>query len=565
MALVKTEDLMAQVQGFTALPAVKQVGLMVALAATIALAVAVVLWSRAPNYSLLYANLSAQDLAAVAAVLDDARVPYKLEHGTGTILVPSSEVHDLRLKLAARGLPETEATGYEILDQETGFGTSRFLERKRYQRALEGELARSIDSISVVQSARVHLALPKESVFLRDRAKPSASVLVRLKPGGRLNESQIAGIVHLLASSVPGLEPEAVTVVDQKGRLLSEDAQAREPTLNASQFEYNRRLEEEYRGRILEILAPIVGTAGVRAQVTAELDFTVTEETRESYEPDPRAVRSEQIRERKNTSGEAEGIPGALTNQPPRGGSLSTTDVGQEPVQSSSREVVRNYEVDRAIRHSKHAPGRIQRLSIAVVLDYRKTLDAEGKVQQSPLSPEEIERITELVKKAVGFDAERNDSIHVINMPFQGDVPVAGEEEEIPLWQQPWIWDLAKPLSGVLFVLILALGVLRPALKNLAETGRIIESEANTQRLPQGAAAAGLPSPEGEGESGSTAEGVSAAQASVQGAVGAQAEGEDGPSSEGGGGPDLAVARTLVQQDPRRVAQVVKSWVAADE
>ncbi len=564
MALVKTEDLVAQVQGFAALPVVKQLGLMVALAATIALGVAVVLWSQSPNYSLLYANLSAQDLAAVAASLDDAGVPYRLEHGTGTILVPASRVHDLRLQMAARGLPETEATGYEILEKETGFGTSRFLERKRYQRALEGELTRSIESISAVESARVHLALPKESVFVRDRAKPTASVLVRLKPGGRLSESQVAGIVHLLASSVPGLEPEAVTVVDQKGRLLSETPDQREPGLNASQFEYNRRVEEEYTRRIREILTPIVGAAGVRAQVTADLDFTVTEETRETYQSDPAAVRSEKIREQQNSTGEAEGVPGALSNQPPRGGTLSTTDAGQETVRSSSREVVRNYEVDRAISHSRHAPGRIRRLSIAVVLDYRKTLDAEGKVQQQPLEPAELERITELVKKAVGFDPERNDSIHVINMPFQGDLPVAGEEEGLPIWQQPWVWELARPVAGALFVLFLALGVLRPTLKNLAETGRIIESEANAQRLPQagGAAVAGLPMPEGAVAAGE----VPHAEAGAPGeAPAGEGAGEAGEAQAEQGAMDLELARTLVQKDPRRVAQVVRGWVAADE
>ncbi len=572
MALVKAEDLMAQVQGFGALPVVKQLGLMVALAATIALGVAVVLWSQKPNYSLLFANLGGQDLASIATALDDQGIPYQVENSSGSIFVPSAKVHDLRLRMAAQGLPNSDEVGFELMEKKTGLGTSRFLEKARYQRALEGELARTISSLSSVQSARVHLAMPKQSVFLRDRAKPSASVLVRLRPGGNLNETQVAGIVHLLASSVPGLTPEAVTVVDQRGRLLSESSDKREATLNASQFEYSRRLESEYTRRIVEILSPIVGAEGVRAQVTADLDFTATEETRESYQPDGAVVRSERIKERRTTdAGEAEGVPGALTNQPPRAPSVSTVDAARADIRDDSKEVVRNYEVGRSISHSKYAPGRIKRLSVAVVLDYKKKLHEEGKVQQTPLDKAELDRITDLVKKAVGFDASRNDSINVINLPFQGEALQEGEEDSIPLWQQPWLWDLAKPVMGALFVLFLALGVLRPMLKNLAETGRIIESESNAQRLPQagGAAVAGLPMP--EGEAGAAAQVAAAAAAAGTGAAGAGAatpgSGEQEAAAMGmaTGGVDLEMARTLVQQDPKRVAQVVKSWVAADE
>jgi len=566
MALVKTEDLVAQVQGFGALPVVKQLGLMVALAATIALGVAVVLWSQAPNFSLLYANLSAQDLAGVATALDDAGIPYKVEHGSGSILVPSSKVHDLRLRLAAQGLPQSDEVGFELMEKEKSFGTSRFLERARYQRALEGELAKSINSLSSVESARVHLAIPKESVFLRERAKPSASVLVRLRPGGKLNETQVAGIVHLLAASVPGLEPEAVTVVDQRGRLLSDTQAQRELALNASQFEYNRRLEEEYTKRILEILSPIVGAAGVRAQVTADLDFTVMEETREIYKPDQAAVRSERIKEQQTTDGEPEGVPGALSNQPPRRGSLSTTEAGRKSLNNLSKEVVRNYEVDRAISHSRYAPGRIKRLSIAVVLDYRKQPDDKGNVQRSPLDQAELERITELVKKAVGFDAARNDSINVINIPFQNDSPAEGGDEGVPLWQQPWIWGLAKPVAGALFVLLLSLGVLRPMLKNLAETGRIIESENNAQRLPQGtgeAVVTGLPVPGDLSEDGDAGEVLATADGDAVEPANAARQARD--ESANRSGVDIALARSLVQQDPKRVAQVVKTWVAADE
>lgn len=564
MALVKTEDLMAQVQGFSALPGVKQVGLMIGLAASIALAVAVVLWSQSPNYSLLYANLSGQDLASVATSLDDANIPYKVEHASGSILVPSSKVHDLRLRLAASGLPESEEVGFELLEKKSGFGTSRFLEKARYQRALEGELAKSVNSLSSVESARVHLAIPKQSVFVRDRAKPSASVLVKLRAGGKLNDSQIAGIVHLVAASVPGLEPQAVTVVDQKGRLLSESSDEEGLALSADRFEYSRRIEEEYTRRIMDMLTPVVGLSGVRAQVTADLDFTIIEQTRETYQPEQKTVRSEQIREQQNVNGDPGGVPGALSNQPPRGGTLNPTGVEGETTRSSSKEVVRNYEVDRTISHSRFAPGRIKRLSVAVMLDYRKQIDSDGQVQQMPLKESEIARITELVKKAVGFDAERQDSINVINIPFQDDVEMESVDE-IPFWQQPWLWELVKPVLGALFVLFLGLGVLRPALKNLTESGHIIESESNAQRLPAGedGAVAGLPGSEDRLYLSSDA--AALAGGAEEGTE--AADGVDGHSKETqpSRGVSIETARSLVQQDPRRVAQVMKTWVAADE
>ncbi len=565
MALVKTEDLVAQVQGFAALPVVKQVGLMVALAATIALAVAVVLWSREPNYSLLFANLGSEDLASIATTLDDQEIPYRVEQGSGSIYVPSDKVHHLRLELAGRGLPEGQPDGFELLDKKPAFGTSRFMERARYQHVLEGELARTIDSLASVESSRVHLAIPKESVFLRERAHPTASVLVHLRPGGTLSRTQVAGIVHLLASSVPGLEPDAVTVVDQRGRLLSDQGEEREETLDASQFEYNRKLEQEYSQRIVDILSPIVGEEGVRAKVAADLDFTVTEETRESYRPDKNAIRSEKIKERQSADGAPGGVPGSLTNEPPRGGTLNSNQQASSKVTDLSKEVVRNYELDHSISHSKYAPGKIRRLSVAVVLDYKKQLDKDGKVKEVPLDQKELDRVTELVKKAVGFDASRNDSINVINIPFHGQNGDSGMVT-LPWWRQPWVWEMAKPVAGAIFVLLLALGVLRPTLKNLAETGRIIESEANAQRLPPGAAAAvaGLPMPEGEGEGEGEGEEEEGGQIMESTTEALEEERDSGAESEPTD-PDIERARSLVHQDPRRVAQVIRNWVTADE
>ena len=565
MDLVKTDNLLAQVRGFSSLPAVRQIGLMVMLAATIALAVAVVLWSQAPNYSILYGNLSADDLAEVAGLLDAADVPYKVEHASGSITVPSSKVHQLRIRLATQGMPKGKATGYEVLDKETAFGQSRFLEKVRFQQALEGELANSIRSLDGVAEARVHLALPKESVFVRDRVKPEASVLLKLKGGQTLDKAQIAGIVHLIAASVPKMKPENVTVVDQQGRLLSEKETSSAIGLSNTQFEYTRQLEDAYIHRIQDILSPFVGTAGIRAQVVADVDFTSMEQTRESFVPEKNLVRSEDIREEKNSLLDPMGVPGALTNKPPRSGTVATSApvANTETSGNTSSHVVRNYELDRTIIHSRHAPGRIQRLSVGVVIDYKKKYLDGDKVESVPMTPEEIKHITALVKEAVGFDATRNDSVDVINLPFES-LPQMEPAEELPLWQQPWVWELAKPLLGGLFVLWLALGVLRPTLRNLADSGQLLEANADGEVLlagEAGSAFAGLPTP--EGEAGEALKDMPLKEDEVVLSNDARQANENREGSADK--VDIETARSLVQQDPKRVAQVVKTWVLDDE
>ncbi|WP_456415149.1 flagellar basal-body MS-ring/collar protein FliF [Thiolapillus sp.] len=564
MALVKTDNMLTQIQGFSALPAVRQIGLMVMLAATIALGVAVVLWSQTPNYSILYGNLSSGDLAEVASTLDAAGVPYKIEHATGSITVPSGKIHELRIRLATQGMPKSKAAGYELLEKETAFGTSRFLEKARYQQALEGELARSISSLSSVEHARVHLAIPKESVFVRDHAKPAASVLLKLHGGQTLDKAQVAGIVHLVASSIPKMRAEGVTVVDQQGRLLSDKDASENLGLSTRQFEYTQRLEESYVQRIQDILSPFVGPAGIRAQVVADLDFTVTEQTRESYVPEKTLVRSEDIREENNTLPSPMGVPGALTNQPPRAGTLDA-QAANEGVETgnTSRHVVRNYELDRTITHSRQAPGYVKRLSVGVVVDYKKKFLEEGEIESVPLTAEELEHITTLVKEAVGFDAARNDSVNVINIPFHSG-PQMEPVEELPLWQQPWVWELAKPVLGGLFVLWLAFGVLRPTLRNLAHSGQLLEAGANGEVLlagEAGGALTGLPTP--EGEDGNTLKDMPLQEDEVVLSEGAQQAQEEQEKEKAK--VDIDTARNMVQQDPKRVAQVVKNWVADDE
>ena len=564
MALVKTERMLEQIQGFGSFPLLRQLGLMVLLAVTIAVAVAVVLWSRTPNYSILYGNLPASEMVAIANALDAANIPYKIEHASGSITVPRSKIHETRIRLATQGLPKGKAAGYELLDKKMEFGTSRFLENARYQQAIEGELASTISALDDVQHARVHLALPKESVFVRDRVRPEASVLLQLASGQELDKAQIAGIVHLVASSIPKMKPEDVAIVDQQGHLLSEKAEEGSLGLSTSQLEYTHQLEAIYIQRIKDILSPFVGSAGVRAQVVADLDFTVTEQTQEQYVPEKTLVRSEDISEENNRLANPRGVPGALTNQPPRGGRVGKAAAAQESGNGdvSSKHVIRNYELDRTITHSRRVPGQVRRLSVGVVVDFKKKILEDGKIEQVALTEQELQHITTLVKEAVGFDEARNDSVNVINTSFHGAQKM-DPPEAVPLWQQAWIWDLARPVLGGLFVLVLVFGVLRPALNNLSEAGRIVHTSAEGEVLLAGeggaAALAGLPTPDGSEES-------DAGSLTEDEVVVGEGSKKAGEGSEVDLPPlDIETARNMVHKDPRRVAQVVKNWVADDE
>lgn len=541
MALVNPENIAAQARGFNALPVLRQIGLMVGLAASVALGVAVVLWSQTPEYSMLYGRLSDVEAAQVAAALDSAGITYRIEHGSGAITVPAEQVHDARLKLATRGLPRGDGTGFELLNENQGFGTSQFMEQARYNRAIEGELARSISTLQSVESARVHLAIPKRSVFVRDRAKPQASVVLKLFAGARLDDERLAGIVHLVASSVEGLAAEDITVVDQNGRLLTANNSVHGMAASASQLAYTRKLEEEYIKRIEDILIPIVGEEGVRAQVVADVDFTIVESTTESYEPDERAVRSEETFEESTTSGTASGVPGALSNQPPPAGTLVDETVnGEQPKPlNSTRRATRNYEMDRSISHTRNVPGAVKQLSVAVLVDYRTQADDKGKTVRVPLAEDELTRITNLVKEAVGFSEAREDSIQVSNIPFRTVDEVSEAFPETPIWKQPWVGSVIKQVAGAGFVLFLLFGVLRPILRSLA-----VHPQPAPGMPVQGALPPGMQgNPQMPGE-----ERLSLSGQQVQ----------VSPEQQFG------MARSMIDSDPRRVAGVVKDWVATD-
>ena len=553
MALVKTE---AAAQGFTQLPAMRQIWFMVAIAASVAVGVALVLWMQTPNYTLLYGTLSQKDAGQVVEALQKANIPYKVEEGTGAVLVASSQVHQARLELANQGLPEGSGMGFEMLQQDQGFGTSQFIETARFQRALEGELARTISTMRNVQSARVHLAMPKRSVFVRDRENPTASVMVSLFSGRSLDEEQVAAIVHMVSSSVPHLAPSAVTVIDQRGNLLTQPDDRENNAPSSSQFAYTRKLEQSFVKRIENLLSPMVGSAGVRAQVTADLDFTVTERTQEVYNPDLLSLRSEQVTEEQmGAAAAAQGVPGALSNQPPGGGVAPEVATGADAGGAagnggargtSSRRRTRNYELDKTISHTRLATGTVRRLSVAVVLDDKQATDDNGELTRQPWNDQELERFTTLVREAVGFNAQRGDSVNVINSSFQ-QPPEPEPLPELSMMEQPWIWDAAKWGAGALGLLILVFAVLRPALKNLAEAGA-----SSGGMVPAVAGPAGGAAGMDMGED----------QLSLTGGEEKRAPQLKGPQDNYEG--NLNMAQSVVGEDPKRVAQVVKNWVNED-
>ncbi|MFO1290326.1 MAG: flagellar basal-body MS-ring/collar protein FliF [Nitrosomonas sp.] len=457
----------------------KKLGLMLAAAASIALLVGIVIWSQSPDYRVLYTNITEQDGGAIINALQQMNIPYQFSEGNGTILIPGTQVHEVRLRLASQGLPKGGISGFEILENQK-FGSSQFLEQVNYQRALEGELARSIQSLSAVQSARVHLAIAKPTVFVRERQQPSVSVLLNLYPGRVLTTEQVSAIIHLVSSSIPSLPVKNVTVVDQNGNLLSTPKkEGNETGLDDSQLKYIHELEQNINKRIETILLPITGPNNVRAQVTADVDFSRTERAEEIYKPnniatEAASIRSQQKSDSMSANRPESGVPGALSNRPPAAAE-APVDVAagegdtknQVPVDTRS-ESTTNYELDKTIQHTRQSVGRINRLSAAVVINYRGKMDEAGNLIHEPLAAEEIEKINSLVKQAMGFDENRGDTLTVTNSQFN----ILEEEiAEIPFWKQPDMILLAKEIGKQLIiaalVLFFLLKILKPFLKTL--------------------------------------------------------------------------------------------------
>ncbi|MDP3227016.1 MAG: flagellar basal-body MS-ring/collar protein FliF [Acidovorax sp.] len=451
----------------------------VGVALLVAAAIAAIVLGRQPDYRVLFANLSDKDGGAIVAQLSQMNVPYKHADGGGAILIPSDRVHDVRLRLATQGLPKGSVAGFELMESSK-FGMTQFQERLNFQRGLEGELTRSIQALSSVQGARVHLALPNQNGFFREQQKPSASVLVSLHPGRILDRAQLAGIVHLVASSVPELAPSAVSVLDDTGKLLSQSPDnSAGAEANAQQLLYVQQIEQQYTRRIMEILEPVVGRDNVKAQVTAEVDFTQTESTSEQFRPnqtpDASAIRSQQVLESKGSANKtATGVPGAVANQPPvpaaapiNGANPAPNAGGQQGTeeQTSKRESTTNFEVDKTVKVTRNGTGAVKRLSAAVVVNYQSA-EEKGKMVPKALTPEQLEQMTALVRETIGFNRERGDSVNLMNTPFQ---VTAAAANDVPLWKQPEALELAKsfawPVGAVLFAAIVLLGLVRPALK----------------------------------------------------------------------------------------------------
>ncbi len=557
----------------------KPILLLVGIAAAVAAGVTVVLWTRGPSYSLLYANIAAEDQSAVAQALDTAQIPYRIQPGSNNIEVASERVSEARMKLAGQGLPEGSGSSFAMMDKDPGFGVSQFMENARYQHALESELARTIANLRPVEGARVHLAIPHQTAFVRDHHPGSASVFVQVKPGRRLEQGQVQAIVNLVASSVPEMEASQVTVVDQQGRLLSSPEGHDEFALREQQFDMVHRLEEDYTQRIEALLTPMVGAGRVRAQVVAQMDMSVSEEAREQYRPDSQIVRSEQVSEQNSRDGSSSGgVPGALTNQPPPAGvaqppppntanktdpnaanaankPAAATPALTEPVgatgvggndSSSSKSTTRNYEMDRTLAYTHQPAGKLKRLTVAVLVDNMRATDKEGKIKDVALTQAQLDHVTQLVKDAVGFDESRGDNVNVVNASFTSDAPSNdGELESPPFWESPLFLNMAKLLGGVTVLLVLVLSVLRPMVRTL-----IGPTRSPVHLMPR----TGTEADEG-GAAAQLANGNSPAAL-----PGAQTK-EVALTHE----QQVAAARTLVNQDAKRVAQVVRGWVAQDE
>ena len=545
-------------QGFLQTTMGKRVAIGGGIALVVAIMIALWMWSQAPEYRVLFSNYSDRDGGAITAALDQMGVEYKFSEGGSAILVPAEKIHDLRLKLASQGLPKGGNVGFELLENQK-LGVSQFLEQVNYQRSLEGELARSIQSLGSVSSARVHLALPKPSVFVRDQQKPTASVLLNLQPGRALDPGQVSAIVHLVASSVPELTVGNVTVVDQNGNLLSDNGNKGpgHKGLDATQLKYVEQVQQNIIKQVESIIAPLVGKENVRAEATAEIDFAQVDTAAEMYKPnsppEPQAIRSQQTSESTQPGPGASGIPGALSNQPP---GVATAPIDGQPVAGAApaggptrKDATTNYEVDKTIRYEQRPMGGVKRLTVGVVVNYRRSVDqTTGKITVKPLSAAEVAQINELVKQAMGYSQQRGDTLNVTNAPFDGVDRPDDTPPELDWWRDPANLPLAKEIGKYLLLFaVLAflyyrilLPLMRPAIKKFDEV---------TALPPE-------PEPEEEDE---VAEEIAAEIAEEE------LEEQEVERRNQGYRKNLEMAQELARQDPRIVANVVKAWLGTNE
>lgn len=546
-------------EGLSSLNLLRQIGLMVTLAASVAIGFAVVMWIQGEDYRPLYGRMDNLDAANVVDVLEQNQIKFKVDENSGAILVASEDVHMARLKLAEFGLPSSPTQGFELMDKEQPLGTSQFVENTRYQRSIEGELARTITSITSIRSARVHLAIPKKTVFVRDVTNPTASVFVEVFAGRNVDPAQVKAIMNLVASSVPGMKMADVTVVDQHGNLLSTGEESAELLLAEKQHKYSQDVESGVIKRINSILEPVVGSGKFRAEVSADIDFTAVEQAAETFNPDLPAIRSEQtLNETRRAGDVAAGIPGALTNQPPGTETAAPEQIdpvtGQPvaaPQPTNNREqATRNYELDRTVSYTKHQQGTLKRLTVAVVVDDKVVTNADGTQTLVPWTENELERLSILVRDAVGFSAVRGDSVNVLNSPFAGRVidPAVGVSE-VPWWEQ-WVLPNIKYIASVLVILLIVFGLLRPMFKSLSRQGGKLAEEEEARQLAALEAAGGISGLENMSDETVTLTGGHALML---------------PGPEQGYEEQINAIKGLIADDPGRVAQVVKKWINRDD
>ena len=542
-------------KGLNGLPQRNKVALMAGIPLLIALIVSAFLWSKDASYKVLFSNVSDADGGAIIASLNQMNVPYHFGANGSTILVPMDKVHDTRLKLASQGLPKGSVVGFELLENQK-LGITQFQEQVNYQRALEGELARSIQSMGSVQTARVHLAIPKPSIFLREQQKPTASVVVTLFGGRVLDKSQIQGIVHLVASSVPDMTPKNVSIVDQTGSLLTNNDGGQ--MSDATQLSYVHQIEQSYNKRVIDILVPLFGADNVKATVTADVDFSQVESTEESYKPNgdikDASIRSQQINESSNASGtNPQGIPGTLSNQPP---GAATAAIGGNPQaglngaapaagsqNNSSKASTINYELDKSVKYTKGQIGQIKRVSAAVVVNHKTVTSPKGETKTVPLTPEETEQIGSLVREAIGFNKERGDTVNVVNQLF-----TKVDDKAPAIWQDPDMLDLVKsfglPLGVAAATGLLVFGLFKPLLK-----GGPVEPAGASNATPR------------SGQLLSTSIGEDDAQMLAQIA---QEEQLALPGVETPRDQRMIELRKLAKENPQLVANVLKEWVTGE-
>lgn len=535
------------------IPAVRQLGLFALVAATIALGLWLFFWTQRADYVPVFAGLDAKATSDASELLRTNQIPFRIDPANGALAVPTDKLGAAKMALAAAGLPASNATGFESMQGDQGFGTSQFIEGARYQHALEVELARTIANLRPVREARVHLALPRPSAFTRQNDPASASVVLQLQSGSTLEQGQVDAIVHLVASSIPGLPPTGVTVVDQSGRMLSNADPDSEEAVGAKQFEQQRRQESVYVQRIQQLLEPMTGRGRVSTQVSVDMDFAQTEEARESYGPQGAMVRSEQVSESGNLGGgstatamPAQGVPGSVSNMPVAG----TAGVPPAPAAApsvsgpGSRTAVRNFELDRTLTHTRQAPGRIRRVTAAVLVDNVPVGATEaGKAPKlRALNAAELARIETLVQQAIGFDGQRGDVVSVVNAPFAADAAADSFDAGLPIWQNPRARELLRTVLGGLAVLLLIFTVLRPAFRQLlapkVHVATIVDDDAPVA--------------------------LSAASTSASASASAAAAARGGAPALMNFDDKLEVARTAVSTDAKRVAQVVRDWVESD-